>query len=80
MHPLAPGHHVHSISGKLKQIAWYTFFIIWNNSIIDSALIIIYHEYYVYLRKPKIKAHLSQANNLTYLFHLKTWSLITSQS
>ena len=55
-------------------------FITWNNSIIGSALIIIYDEYYE--PKSKIKAHelvtftrarKTNKNNLTYLFHAKTW-------
>ena len=42
--------HVHSISGNSKIL-----FIIWNNLIIDSALICIYYEYDKPLALPKIK-------------------------
>ena len=71
--------YVHSISEFQNRLSVYLF-ITWNNCIISSALIIIYDEYY----KPKSKvkayelvtftrARKTNKNNLTHLFHTKTW-------
>ena len=54
---------------------------------LDSASIITFHEYYKPLTKWKIKVHqlvtftralTTNKYNLTYLFHAKAWSLMTS--
>ena len=58
------------------------FFIIWNNSMSGTTLIIIYHDYIGVIGKVKNQStlidHWQTKNNSTYLFHAKTWFFITS--